>query len=189
MCTTPRVLLVGLFFTWVKINCLLRGLFDFRHQPGTKTVKCICPPGFNGPRCEQSDAYFTSPGFAWAPAIGSCSQLHIRLAVYALPTSQTGLLLYAGPINYQSQMLDDFIGLQMEGISGQNMKLVYNLGSGPVTGLANLPTESRLNDGNWHQIDIILTQVLVRNHTLLLQTQGNEITRALFALTHGLGIE
>lgn len=86
-------------------------------------------------------------------------------------------------------MLDDFIGLQMEGISGQNMKLVYNLGSGPVTGLANLPTESRLNDGNWHQIDIILTQVLVRNHTLLLQTQGNEITRALFALTHGLGIE
>uniref|UniRef100_A0A0X3PH08 Neural-cadherin n=1 Tax=Schistocephalus solidus TaxID=70667 RepID=A0A0X3PH08_SCHSO len=128
-----------------------------RSEPGTQTVSCICPSGYSGPRCEQTEVYFSSKGFAWTPSIGSCAQLHISFLL-STTTNQPALLLYAGPL--QGDTSGDFLGLQILDTSGLQLKVAYNLGSGVVEGVVTLPTAAKLTDGNWHRVDIFLLQEL-----------------------------
>ena len=57
---------------------------------------CICPDGFEGPRCEQYKISLDGSGWAWFNPIQSCQVDYI--SVQFMTTSDTGLLLYNGPM-------------------------------------------------------------------------------------------
>uniref|UniRef100_A0A5K3FQJ2 Cadherin_C domain-containing protein n=2 Tax=Mesocestoides corti TaxID=53468 RepID=A0A5K3FQJ2_MESCO len=148
-------------------NACLNGGFC-SELPGTQTTTCECQAGFSGPRCEQTQVYFNDGGYAWAPAIGGCTRLHIRFAFKTgASIERSGLLLYAGPISQSvSEMRShDFIGLQLES-GGRRLKLAYSLGSAGVR-TAEFSSNARLDDTNWHEIDLLLTQTLAAAEVIL----------------------
>ena len=58
--------------------------------------RCVCPDGFDGPRCQQTRHSFTGDGWAWFRSLSTCAVGKIRLE-FATEAS-SGLLLYAGPM-------------------------------------------------------------------------------------------
>jgi len=56
---------------------------------------CLCPVGFQGPRCESLSIGFYGKGYALYPALQSCMESHMSLEVQT--TVDSGLLFYAGP--------------------------------------------------------------------------------------------
>lgn len=60
----------------------------------------MCPDGFEGPRCEQYKISLDGSGWAWFDPIQSCSLEYI--SVEFMTTSDTGLLLYNGPMEAMS---------------------------------------------------------------------------------------
>nr|CDS18766.1 neural cadherin [Echinococcus granulosus] len=173
-------------------------------EPGTQTTICECPAGFTGPRCEQTQIYFSQSGYAWAPNIGSCTRLHVHFTFKTPSTNErAGLLMYAGPISQSVANLKthDFIGLQIEP-GGRQLKLAYSLG---IAGLltSTFTANRRLDDDNWHLIDLILLQKVTNTEVVLMvdacsfsegtnQENGLEnppnLGDCLFSLPHNIGV-
>ncbi|KAL5106290.1 Neural-cadherin [Taenia crassiceps] len=155
------------------INCLspdacLNGGFC-SVEPGTQTIICECPSGFTGPRCEQTQLFFPQSGYAWAPNIGSCTRLHVQFT-FKTPSvnERAGLLMYTGPISQPATDLKirDFIGLQVEP-GGRQLKLAYSLGVASLLS-STFTVNLRLDDDNWHQIDLVLLQNVINTEMVLM---------------------
>ena len=113
-------------------------------------VRCRCPDGFDGPRCQMLTRSFRGNGFAWFPPLAMCDNSHISLEF--LTRRPDGLILYNGPITPpepNSIIISDFISLELE---GGRPRLLIDYGSGTLQLKVN--TKNNLNDGNWHRIDI-----------------------------------
>ncbi|XP_066967735.1 neural-cadherin-like [Macrobrachium rosenbergii] len=114
------------------------------------SIRCVCPVGYEGPKCQILTRTFPGNGFAWFPPLQACEKSH--LSVEFLTTSLEGTILYNGPITFQNfnkHMVTDFIALEI--VDGR-LRLLINFGSGTL----HLPVNSsgELNDGRWHKADI-----------------------------------
>ncbi|VDM18739.1 unnamed protein product [Hydatigera taeniaeformis] len=174
-------------------------------EPGTQTIRCECPSGFMGPRCEQTQLFFPQSGYAWTPNIGSCSRLHIQFTFKTPSTNgHAGLILYAGPISQSSTnvKMHDFIGLQIEP-GGHQLKLAYSLGAAGLLA-STVAVNTRLDDDSWHQIDLILLQKVINTEMVLMvdacrlsegtsKENGLEnppnLNDCLFSLPYNIGID
>ena len=59
-------------------------------------VRCQCPRGFEGPRCQQTTRSFWGKGWAWYPPLELCEDSH--LSIEFMTRKPDGTLLYNGPI-------------------------------------------------------------------------------------------
>ncbi|XP_072249833.1 neural-cadherin [Leuresthes tenuis] len=111
--------------------------------------RCMCPPMFDGPECQQTKHSFGGQGYAWFPPLKPCFQSHISLEFLA--ESANGLLLYDGPLGLvHSGEQEDFIAIELRnGVP----TLSINHGSGTLT--LQLSPKSTINDRRWHRLDVI----------------------------------
>ncbi|XP_037639446.1 LOW QUALITY PROTEIN: neural-cadherin [Sebastes umbrosus] len=118
-------------------------------QDGPLGYRCVCPPMFDGPECQQTKHSFGGQGYAWFPPIMPCFQSHISLEFLA--ESANGLLLYNGPLGpAHSGEQEDFIAVELRnGVPA----LSINHGSGTLT--LQLPPKSTVTDRRWHRLDIV----------------------------------
>lgn len=118
---------------------------------------CLCPIGFDGPRCQQTRHSFSGDSWAWYEPLAQCEDSHTSLEF--ITTKDSGLILYNGPVTDLGEgEPEDFIILELK--NGYPF-LRINHGSGETKltidgrdkqGQLRL---SRLNDGHWHRVDII----------------------------------
>ncbi|XP_059351786.1 neural-cadherin-like [Daphnia carinata] len=120
---------------------------------GRYGVTCQCPSGYDGPRCQQTTRTFRGTGWAWYPALEMCESSH--LSIEFLAKKPDGTLLYNGPMvppETEETLISDFIALELE--SG-NPRLLIDFGSGTLELKIKLnKTTHRLDDGDWHRIDV-----------------------------------
>ncbi|XP_030109089.1 basement membrane-specific heparan sulfate proteoglycan core protein isoform X1 [Mus musculus] len=146
------------------------------HEPclngGTcRGARCLCLPGFSGPRCQQgagygvveSDwhpegsggndapgqygAYFYDNGFLGLPGNSfsrSLPEVPETIEFEVRTSTADGLLLWQGVVREASRS-KDFISL---GLQDGHLVFSYQLGSGE----ARLVSEDPINDGEWHRI-------------------------------------
>ncbi|XP_071744986.1 neural-cadherin isoform X6 [Lepeophtheirus salmonis] len=122
-------------------------------------VRCQCPRGYEGPRCQQTTRTFWGKGWAWYPPLELCEQSH--LSIEFLTRKPDGVLLYNGPIvppEPEEQLISDFISLELV---KAHPRLLVDFGSGTLE-LRIEPTKTRLDDGSWHRIDIFWDREQVR---------------------------
>jgi len=120
---------------------------------GRYGISCQCPSGYDGPRCQQTTRTFRGSGWAWYPALEMCETSH--LSIEFLTKKPEGTLLYNGPMvspESEEVTISDFIALELE--SG-NPRLLIDFGSGTLELKIKLnKTTHRLDDGDWHRLDI-----------------------------------
>lgn len=107
----------------------------------TGTVKCTCPSGYDGPRCEQTTASFTPGGFLAFPSISSRWELELSLT-FATPR-RNGLLLYNGRLGTEYDVL------ALEIVDGR-VQCKVSLDGNPI----QLTTRNTrvLSDAQWHTV-------------------------------------
>ncbi|XP_035781928.1 neural-cadherin-like isoform X3 [Anopheles albimanus] len=115
-------------------------------------IRCSCPPGYTGPRCQQVVRSFRGNGWAWYSPLDMCDKSHISVEI--ITTKAEGLVFYNGPItppkeDESSKQLSDFIALELE--QGYPRFLI-DYGSGTLE--LRIQTKHPLNDGEWHRIDL-----------------------------------
>uniref|UniRef100_G3US27 Uncharacterized protein n=1 Tax=Meleagris gallopavo TaxID=9103 RepID=G3US27_MELGA len=129
---------------------------------GSPPFRCLCTPGFSGPRCERmadrclehnpclgtlprfsavfsEGSYLALPGHLFprgAPDLQDTIELELRTS------STEGLLLWHGA---ESGKAKDFVGL---GLKDGHLVFSYQLGSGEAT----IISEDPVNDGEWHHV-------------------------------------
>ena len=121
-------------------------------------VRCQCPRGFEGPRCQQTTRSFWGKGWAWYPPLELCEDSH--LSVEFLTRKPDGVLLYNGPIvppEREEMLISDFISLEL---NNANPRLLIDFGSGTLE--LKIQTKNGLDDGDWHRIDIFWDREEVR---------------------------
>ena len=121
-------------------------------------VRCQCPAGFEGPRCQQTTRSFWGKGWAWYPPLELCEDSH--LSVEFLTRKEDGVLLYNGPIvppEREEMLISDFISLEL---NNANPRLLIDFGSGTLE--LKIQTKNGLDDGDWHRIDIFWDREEVR---------------------------
>ena len=121
-------------------------------------VRCQCPRGFDGPRCQQTTRTFNGKGWAWYPPLELCEESH--LSVEFLTKKPDGVILYNGPIvppEEEELLVSDFISLEL--VRGQP-RLLLDFGSGTLELRVNVKTS--LDDGDWHRIDVFWDRESVR---------------------------
>ena len=121
-------------------------------------VRCQCPRGFDGPRCQQTTRTFNGKGWAWYPPLELCEESH--LSVEFLTKKPDGVILYNGPIvppEEEELLISDFISLEL--VRGQP-RMLLDFGSGTLELRAGV--KNQLDDGNWHRIDIFWDRETVR---------------------------
>ncbi|RWS30382.1 Neural-cadherin-like protein, partial [Leptotrombidium deliense] len=120
---------------------------------------CTCPPGFDGPQCQQTTRTFRdTKGWAWFPPLQQCEESH--LSVEIMTQTATGLIFYNGPIVRPDpgvQVYSDFISLEL--FNGKP-RLLIDFGSGATEVIVN--TLGDLHDGEWHKLDIYWNKEYVR---------------------------
>uniref|UniRef100_UPI003AAF7EDE neural-cadherin n=1 Tax=Centroberyx gerrardi TaxID=166262 RepID=UPI003AAF7EDE len=116
---------------------------------GPLGYRCVCPPLFDGPECQQTKHSFGGQGYAWFPPIMPCFRSHVSLEFLA--ESANGLLLYDGPLGpAHSGEQEDFIAIELRnGVPA----LSINHGSGTLT--LQLPPKATATDRRWHRLDVI----------------------------------
>ncbi|ESN95524.1 hypothetical protein HELRODRAFT_179299 [Helobdella robusta] len=125
------------------------------------TLECLCPPDFNGPRCQQTHISFSGSGYAWFQPFEACRHNHISFQFAT--TRATGLILYYGPITYTKN--NPFLALELR--NGYPL-LRMDDGKGEVVlsfvevDLHIVNKMNKLNDGAWHRVDIIIQNQFVR---------------------------
>ncbi|XP_066968093.1 neural-cadherin-like isoform X2 [Macrobrachium rosenbergii] len=113
-------------------------------------VDCLCPEGYDGPRCQSLVRNFLGNGFAWFPPLRTCETPH--LSVEFMSTQNEGLLLYNGPLTFhwdRPYPWTDLISLEL--INGR-LQFLVDFGSGMLQLQVN-GTEP-LTDGSWHRVDV-----------------------------------
>ena len=121
-------------------------------------VRCQCPRGFEGPRCQQTTRSFWGKGWAWYPPLELCEDSH--LSVEFLTRKPDGVLLYNGPIvppEPEEQLISDFISLELV---RAHPRLLIDFGSGTLE--LRIETKNGLDDGDWHRVDIFWDREEVR---------------------------
>ena len=121
-------------------------------------VRCQCPRGFEGPRCQQTTRSFWGKGWAWYPPLELCEESH--LSIEFMTRKQDGTLLYNGPIGPPEEdehLISDFVNLELV---QAHPRLLVDFGSGTLE--LRIQTKYGLNDGNWHRIDIFWDREEVR---------------------------
>ncbi|XP_059060577.1 neural-cadherin isoform X1 [Achroia grisella] len=117
---------------------------------GKYGLTCSCPPGYTGPRCQQTSRSFRGTGWAWYPALEMCDTSHLSFEF--ITRKSEGVLLYNGPIvppEPDEIMVSDFISVELE---RGNPRLLIDFGSGTLE--LRVKTKKSLDDGEWHRIDI-----------------------------------
>ncbi|XP_050552731.1 neural-cadherin isoform X1 [Spodoptera frugiperda] len=117
---------------------------------GKYGLTCSCPPGYTGPRCQQTSRSFRGTGWAWYPALEMCDSSHLSFEF--ITRKSEGVLLYNGPIvppEPEEIMVSDFISVELE---RGNPRLLIDFGSGTLE--LRVKTKKSLDDGEWHRIDI-----------------------------------
>lgn len=64
--------------------------------------KCVCPDGFDGPRCELLGIGFLGEGWALYPSLHACEES--RLSFDLRPDKGEGLVFYIGPMRKKNYM-------------------------------------------------------------------------------------
>jgi len=121
-------------------------------------VRCQCPRGYDGPRCQQTTRTFWGKGWAWYPPLELCDESH--LSVEFSTRKPDGVLLYNGPIvppEPEEALVSDFISLELV---RSHPRLLVDFGSGTLE--LRVQTKSGLHDGDWHRIDVFWTRETVR---------------------------
>ncbi|XP_045534256.1 neural-cadherin isoform X3 [Papilio machaon] len=117
---------------------------------GKYGLSCSCPPGYTGPRCQQTSRSFRGTGWAWYPALEMCDNSHLSFEF--ITRKSEGVLLYNGPIvppEPEEIMVSDFISVELD---RGNPRLLIDFGSGTLE--LRVKTKKSLDDGEWHRIDI-----------------------------------
>ena len=121
-------------------------------------VRCQCPRGYDGPRCQQTTRTFNGKGWAWYPPLELCDDSH--LSVEFMTRKPDGVLLYNGPIvppEKDEMLISDFISLELV---RAHPRLLIDFGSG--TQELRIQTKNGLDDGDWHRVDVFWTREEVR---------------------------
>ncbi|XP_049867140.1 neural-cadherin isoform X1 [Pectinophora gossypiella] len=125
---------------------------------GKYGLTCSCPPGYTGPRCQQTSRSFRGTGWAWYPALEMCDSSHLSFEF--ITRKSEGVLIYNGPIvppEPEEIMVSDFISVELE---RGNPRLLIDFGSGTLE--LRVKTKKSLDDGEWHRIDIFWNTENVR---------------------------
>ncbi|XP_029635711.1 putative neural-cadherin 2 [Octopus sinensis] len=128
-----------------------------------QVVKCVCPPGFTGPRCQVTGISFEAKGYALFSPLEQCENSRTSLEFVTL---QNGLLFYNGPVtNKPANSERDFILLEL--INGYpQLKIDHGTGELILSlngkDKANKLIIQKVNDGKWHRVDIIRNKREVR---------------------------
>ena len=143
-------------------NCLNIKLIA--HCCLVQSLRCTCPEGFDGPRCQQTRHSFSGDGWAWSEPLGQCEDRHTSLKFMTL--RENGLLVYQGPMRDLAENdPEDFLIMEMKG--GYPL-LRINHGTGEM----KLTVDGRDKhgvvklgklDGHWHQVDIFKSGKVRRN--------------------------
>ncbi|KAJ8681926.1 hypothetical protein QAD02_017718 [Eretmocerus hayati] len=126
---------------------------------GTPLVdRCECPPGFEGPKCEQLAIGFRGDGYAILPPTGqACDDSHLGLEI--TPHDKDGLVFYYGPMRYSQKLgIQDFMALELQ---DGNPVLFVNYGNGTRVldqSLDNEIKRTSIADGKPHRIDVYWTK-------------------------------
>ena len=91
-----------------------------------------------------------NPGWAWYPSLEMCDTSHLSLEF--LTKKADGMLLYNGPMTTpepEETLITDFISLELD---AGNPRLLIDFGSGTLE--LKLKPPRRLDDGDWHRIDV-----------------------------------
>lgn len=113
-------------------------------------VKCTCPRGFSGPKCQQTIRSFRGNGWAWYPPLDMCDNSHLSLEF--ITRKSDGILLYNGPITPTQEKDDensDFVALELE---NAYPRLLIDYGSGTLE--LKVKSKLPLNNGEWHHLDV-----------------------------------
>ncbi|XP_049957640.1 neural-cadherin-like [Schistocerca serialis cubense] len=122
------------------------------------SVSCICPVGYDGPRCQGTVRSFQGDGWAWFPSLTPQSENHVSLEF--LTKEEHGLIFYNGPVSVIAPLEDsvsDFVAFE---IYNGKPRLLLKTTQGTVE--LSVHVERNLNDGKWHHIDIFWNSVNVR---------------------------
>uniref|UniRef100_A0A8D8PLP1 Neural-cadherin n=1 Tax=Cacopsylla melanoneura TaxID=428564 RepID=A0A8D8PLP1_9HEMI len=125
---------------------------------GKYEPSCSCPPGYSGPRCQQTTRSFTKDAWAWYAPLEMCDTSHLSLEF--ITKHSEGTLLYNGPIvapEPEETIVSDFISLELE---RGHPRLLIDFGSGTLE--LKVKTKKTLDDGEWHRIDIFWDNENVR---------------------------
>lgn len=112
---------------------------------------CTCGEGFTGPQCQKTTRHFGGNGYAWFPPLQQCETSHFQIEF--MTKNPDGLLLYNGPISETDpgeEVVQDFFSLELD---GGKPRLLIDFGSGTSAIVINVI--SPLNDGGWHQLDVL----------------------------------
>lgn len=121
-------------------------------------LSCRCPPGFDGPRCQQVRHSFDGDSYAFFPTLEQCE--NSQTSIEFITMKDDGLLMFNGPIGEIDRLKvpEDFMSLEL--LSGYP-RLMINHGTGTQTLSLDGRDRSgavimrKLSDGVWHRIDII----------------------------------
>ena len=126
-------------------------------------IRCNCPSGFDGPRCQQTRHSFNGNGWAWYKPLEQCENSHTSFEF--ITDEPNGLLLYNGPIHDGSNTAvsadnqnEDFILLELR---NSFPRLRINHGTGETTLEVDGKDKQKkqrikgLSDNRWHRIDIL----------------------------------
>uniref|UniRef100_A0A8C7BY28 Basement membrane-specific heparan sulfate proteoglycan core protein n=1 Tax=Neovison vison TaxID=452646 RepID=A0A8C7BY28_NEOVI len=143
---------------WLREPCL--------HGGTCEGTRCLCPPDFSGPRCQQGTAesewhlegsggndapgqygaYFHDGGFLAFPGrifSRSLPEVPETIELEVRTSTANGLLLWQGVVSVGVHK--DFISL---GLQDGHLVFSYQLGSGE----ARLVSEDPIDDGEWHRV-------------------------------------
>lgn len=124
----------------------------------TEGVTCSCPVNFDGQRCQQTTRSFRGMGWAWYSPLQMCDKSHLSLEF--ITRKAEGVLLYSGPIvtpKEHETVRSDFIAIEIErGFP----RMLIDFGSGTLE--LQIKTNSTLDDGEWHRLDIFWDTETVR---------------------------
>lgn len=129
-------------------TCFNGGTVKSFNLNGYPQYYCVCPPGYDGPRCQFLSITFTympsSPSHSYAlfQPIKLCDPSRIE---FDFTTERTkGLLLFNGPINRESIY---FLAVEIS-----NSTLLVHVG----TTLVSFPSVN-VSDKAWHHVDILVS--------------------------------
>ncbi|XP_049790251.1 neural-cadherin-like [Schistocerca nitens] len=125
-------------------------------QKGTN-LRCVCPVGFKGPRCQQTVRSFQTGGWAWFSSLRPQAENHLSLEF--ITHKEDGVLLYNGPLSFAtSNNVSDYIALEIR--QGEPRLLIHI--DDNTTELI-LKVTNYVNDGKWHQVDIYWNHKVIIN--------------------------
>ena len=115
------------------------------------TSSCPWPPEYSGRNCELTSLHFSHDGFAVFPSLGSTVRTEISFSFATVVPS--GIMLYSGRVSGSHDVL------AVELVQGQ-VRVTLSLGD--TSELVALMTDSwrRLNDGEWHAVEVVLEGLL-----------------------------